>query len=121
MKLTKAFPLLLLTTLLLTSCSTYSSIIGRIDRYQRWSEWKLNSVPSKEKIWRFCREELDGPRYHEKGVCFQDQECRSRKRILGKKKVQCRKKTLFCEWGNVECLKRHNIFFNIIINEGVTR
>ena len=103
---------LLIVLLFVSSCASFSS---------SWSEWKLKSVPMNEKAWRFCRVELDGPTYSEKGMCFQDQECRYKKRFLQKKKKQCRNKTLFCKWGDIDCLKSNNIFFNIIINEGVTR
>jgi len=103
---------ILMFLLLMTSCASYSS---------NWTNWKVISVPSEKKEWRFCRLELDGPTLNEKGLCFQDQECRTRKRILRKKEIQCRNKTLFCKWGDISCLKKYNIFFSIIINKGVRR
>lgn len=99
--------------ILLVSCATQS---------REWGAWKVVSVPSIEKVWHFCRAELDGPSLDEKGVCYQDQECRYKKKTLfSRRKEECRPKVIFCEWGAVPCLKKYNVFFNKIINKGITR
>lgn len=105
--------LILILLLLVTSCSTFSR--------DNWGPWKITSVPLNEKVWKFCRAELHGPVYDRKGHCYIDQECRFRETIFGNEKKECRPKTLFCKWGDVQCLERYNIFFNNIINEGVNR
>ena len=101
---------ILVLILLFTSCSSMS---------RSWGEWKVASVPLNEKTWNFCREERDGPELHGKGICFQDQECRYKKTLIGRTKSECRNKVLFCKWGDIPCLKKYNIFFNTIVNEGV--
>jgi len=97
---------------LVSSCASFSG---------EWSDWRTVSVPSNEKAWHFCREELHGPELNEKGMCYVDQECRYRRTIFGKKKSECRNKNLFCKWGDIQCMRKYNIFFNKIINEGVLR
>lgn len=104
--------LLLIVILLVSSCASFSS---------NWSEWREEGVALNKKIWHNCRTRLDGPELNEKGQCYQDLECRYKKRFLLKKKKQCRNKVLFCKWGDISCLRKYNIFFSEIINKGVVR
>lgn len=74
-----------------------------------WGPWQMEDVQSKERVWRFCKEELDGPEFHNKGICYISEECRTKRTILGNDKKECRKLPLFCEWGNVDCLVKYGI------------
>lgn len=84
-----------------------------------WGEWQRVGVSQAEEEWHFCQKELDGPEYHEKGHCYQAQECRYRRTIFNNKKSQCRNKVLFCKWGDVQCLYQNNLFNKVIKNSEV--
>lgn len=96
---------------LLTSCASTKSA---------WSPWTYEGVSQNKMVWRFCSERLDGPDYHHKGLCYQAQECRTRKFLFGTKK-ECRVKVLLCSWGDIECMSKYNLMDRIIINRGGIR
>ena len=83
-----------------------------------WGAWTLENISSEKQVWRRCTEILDGPNYANKGECYSMRECRTRKTILGNQKKECRRFTLFCGWGDIECMQKHNTFNSVIINKG---
>jgi|VirMetMinimDraft_7_1064189.scaffolds.fasta_scaffold08663_3 hypothetical protein len=102
--------ILLLSTILFTSCATFS---------KDWGEWQRDGIQEKQMDWHFCQAELDGPDFHHKGICYVAQECRHRKTILGNSKSECRNKVLFCAWGDVECMLSNRLLSRSITNKGL--
>lgn len=100
--------ILILVLMLVCSCATSAD--------RDWGPWKRNGVSTKEMRWHFCREDLDGPELHRKGVCYQSRETRTRKTILGNIRSEHRTVSIFCAWGDVDCLERHDIFHANISN-----
>jgi len=92
----------LIVLLISISCTSVDS--------KDWSSWIMVDVPSKEREWEFCREDLHGPDFHQKGFCWIAEECRYRKTIFNNTKNECRPITLFCKWGDIECLYKYDIF-----------
>jgi hypothetical protein len=87
--------------LLLTSCVTTDA--------RDWGPWQMDDVQSSERVWRICKEELDGAELHNKGFCYQSEECRTRTTIFGNEKKECRRYSLICMWGDVDCLVKFGI------------
>jgi len=90
----------LLILLCLYSCSSISA---------DWSVWQMEDVQSSRREWRFCKEELDGPELHNKGMCYQSEECRTKSTIFGNDKKECRRLTLVCLWGDIDCMVKFGI------------
>ena len=82
-----------------------------------WGPWSIEDVPTKEREWRFCKEELDGPGFHPDDRCYQSEECRRKKVLFGGEKKECRKATLSCKHGDVECLNKYGILDMTISNK----
>ena len=100
----------LLSVLLLVSCASFS---------KDWGPWQRAGIAEKEMDWHFCQEELDGPDYHHKGICYVAQECRYRKTVFGNTRSECRNKILFCSWGDIECMQNNRLFGRVITNKGM--
>ena len=88
----------LLLSLCLYSCASVSA---------DWTSWTMSDVPSEERAWRWCSEELDGPVLAGKGWCWQAEECRTKRSILGNDKKECRDLTLHCAHGDVQCFLKY--------------
>jgi len=98
----------LILSLFLYSCASMSS---------DWSPWQMDDVDTMSREWHFCNEELDGPELHQKGICYQSEECRTRRTIFGNKKKECRRLPLFCAHGDIECLNKYGINVMTISNK----
>lgn len=90
------------------SCSSMSS---------DWSAWKVKDVSQAKQTWRFCHQELDGPTYHRKGMCYISQECRTKNPWYSGEKVECRSLPLFCAWGDIDCMDKNAIFNKVITDK----
>ena len=102
----KLFYLLILVSLY--SCASVSA---------DWGPWTMEDSPAPERTWRFCTEELDGPELHNKGYCYQSEECRNKTTILGNDKKECRRLPLFCAHGDMNCLVKYGINTMTISNK----
>jgi hypothetical protein len=90
-----------LLMILLTSCASAA---------RDWSDWYRCGIEDKGMKWNLCREDLHGPKYHHKGLCYPALECRHRKTILGNERREERAVMLFCEWGDIDCNYSYNHF-----------
>lgn len=95
-----------------------SFILSSCAHSKDWGPWVVKNVPSENQEWRRCTKLLDGEERHHKGECYTLQECRTRKTILGNERKECRPYRLFCGWGDIECMYKHNTFNSVIINKG---
>lgn len=68
------------------------------------AKWKIHDVNLEKRVWRICSSHLDGLEKHEKGFCYISQECK--KSAFSNK---CRPKPLFCEWGDIPCLRHYKL------------
>ena len=68
------------------------------------AKYELVPVALEDMVWRRCKAVTDGEKYALKGECFIAKECK--KRFW--KKDKCRKKVLFCAWGDIECMLKWN-------------
>lgn len=100
--------MILALVFLLNSCSSMSG---------EWGPWKMKDVSADKRVWRFCSATLDGEANHRKGICYESQECRTRKTIFGNERVECRGLLLFCAWGDVACLDKYEIFEKVILSK----
>lgn len=67
------------------------------------SDWIPETV--KNEKWNWCRLDLDGPDYADKGWCFSYRICR--KRFLRDKECVVRRK--YCAAGDIACLKSNRL------------
>ena len=65
------------------------------------AKWKVKDVSLQKRVWRFCSEQYDGQKLHEKGFCYISQECNWRNK--------CRPLPLFCAWNDISCLKKYKV------------
>lgn len=82
-----------------------------------WSAWKPFTEAQEDQDWRFCNASKDGPELHRKGMCWQAQECRTKNPWYSGEKKECRRMTLFCKWGDVDCMDINGIFNKVIVDK----
>lgn len=73
------------------------------------SEWYEDGVDSSSQTWRHCSN-IDG-KYKYKGHCYKQKYC---KKKLFKK---CKIVTKFCPWGDIDCMRKYEIFQKVLVNE----
>ena len=84
---------LILVVLLLAGCSSAESK----------SKWYMKGVQPSVRKWRHCTEELDGPSFHEKGICYKAQRCR--KTVLRNEK--CETIQMYCAYEDKNCIRKN--------------
>jgi len=100
-----SYPILLA---LMYSCASVSA---------DWTPWQLEDVASAEREWSFCKEELNGPGFHPNDVCYESEECRTKKVLIGSDKRECRGVTLTCGHGDSACFIKYGINTMTISNK----
>ena len=100
MKLINKF-LILILLLSLIACSTASAR----------RKWRHAGVHDSKKTWRFCTAKYDGDKAG-KGFCYWDLYWTWKVQWIVKK---YKKVHLFCKWGDVDCLVKHDVYPNMVI------
>jgi len=65
--------------------------------------WVRVDGPMESWEWRWCKKDLDGPAFHDKGICYISQKCK--KKMVGSK---CKPDPIICLHGDINCLKEYN-------------
>ncbi len=70
------------------------------------ARWKHAGVAPDKRTWRNCSTVYDGHVKHDKGICYIDREWAWA--IWGIKK-KYRQKHLYCAWGDMNCIRDHQV------------
>lgn len=86
--------LIIITFIILSSCSSTA---------ESKAKWYDKGVAPSLRKWRHCTTELDGPSFHEKGICYKKQRCIKK----WMRKERCETILIYCAYGDIPCIRKN--------------